>query len=316
MRQTYKLTCLSEALSPLTHMMRTEGNEALVAREPLMTPDGLRWVPYLSGNAIRHRLVREPLARHLVAMLGLAGKLSLPQLNFLFHGGNLTEGGGREVTSQIADAQRLFPMLRLLGGSLPAQILAGSLQVWRGTLVCRENERALAAMLPEGFDIPAGLRPAEWFVEGYQYTRGDAAKGERNLMADGEPAGDSNLMIFAGQQVVRHACFVHGFTLSDVSRVELGAMALGLRRWLAGDATIGGQSARGHGRLALAVIGGDAADLADAESSYLAHVEANADECRAWLDAAFRKKDDAGKPKKGGRKPKGADTPLEAAASE
>lgn len=315
MRHTYTLTCLSEAMSPLTHMQRTDGNEALVAREPLMTPEGVRQVPYLSGNAIRHRLVRAPLARHLISMLGLEGKLSLPQLNFLFHGGNLTEGGGREDTGQIADGQRLFPMLRLLGGSLPSQILAGALQVWRGTLVCRENEPALRAVLPPGYEVPGALRPAEWFVESYQYTRGDSRKGERDLVAEGEPAGaDSNLMIFSGQQVVRHACFVHGFAMPDVSPLELGALALALRRWSSADATVGGQSARGHGRLRLAVLGTEGLpDLAAAERDYVSHVEGHAKECADWLHAAFRRRED--KPARKG-KAKPADTPIEVPADE
>lgn len=317
MRQTYNLTCLSECLSPMSHMMRSEGNEALVAREPLMTPDGIRHVPYLSGNAVRHRMVRGPLARHLVHTLGLAGRLSLPQLNFLFHGGNLTEGGGREDTGQIADAQALFPMVRLLGGSLPSQILAGTLRVWRGTLVCRENERALRDVLPPGFDVPPSLRPAEWFVEAYQYTRGDSAKGERDLLPEGEARnGDdaSNLMIFSGQQVVRHACFVHGFAMPDVSPLELGALALALRRWSSADATVGGQSARGHGRLRLAVLGTEGLpDLAAAERDYVSHVEGHAKECADWLHAAFRRRED--KPARKG-KAKPADTPIEVPADE
>src|SRR6185437_8334748 len=132
--RNYKVVCLSETMSPLTHAKGTSGNVSLVNTEPAKTAKGIVHVPRISANAIRHRCVRAPGARWLIGEYGLAGKLTLPQLNFLFHGGSLTEGGGREDTRRIADFQRLFPWGRLLGGSLPDQILAGSLSVHVGTV--------------------------------------------------------------------------------------------------------------------------------------------------------------------------------------
>ena len=210
----YTVVCLSEAASPITHMQGVSGNESIVAREPVAGPRGVRYVPFLSGNAIRHRCVREPGFRWLVHEYALDGTLTLAQLNFLFHGGNLTEGGGRENTQRIADFQRLWPLGRLLGGTLPDQILSGSLMAWRGSLVCEENRSYLAAVLPDPSVLPDRLRAAEHFVSGYQYTRGDAAKTAATLATEDarKTAGDSasNLMIFAGQAVTRGAAFVHG----------------------------------------------------------------------------------------------------------
>jgi hypothetical protein len=311
----YTVVCYSEAASPLTHMKGVSGNEALVAREPVVTPAGVRWVPHLSGNAIRHRLVRGCGFRWLIGEYGLAGRLTLPQLNFLLHGGNLTEGGGREDTRRIADYQRLFPLGRLLGGALPDQILAGSLQAWRGTLVCEENRRHLAAALPDPSVLPPKLRPAESLVSGYQYTRGDAAKGETDLMkpraGDEDAPASSNLMIFAGQAVTRGAAFVHGFTLPHVSELELGALLWSLRLWRAAGGTIGGMAARGHGRLATSVLAGDF-DPDAACDAYVAHARSVKDEAVAWLHSAFAPRAEKAAEKKG----KGKGKPAAVAAAE
>jgi hypothetical protein len=171
----YAITCLSEAVGPITQMSGSSGNVSLVMREPVVTPKGVNLIPCLSGNAIRHRCVRMPGFRWLIGEYGLVGKLDLARLNFLAHGGNLTEGGGRENTDRIADFRRIFPLGRLLGGCLPDQVLAGSLHVHRGTLACEENRQALSHAI--GDLLPAArLRPAESFVSNYQYTRSDARK--------------------------------------------------------------------------------------------------------------------------------------------
>lgn len=294
--KTYNLLCLSEAVSPITHMRGVSGNESLVMREPVVSPHGVAWLPCLSANAIRHRFVREPGARWLIDEYGLRGALTLPQLNFLLHGGNLTEGGGRENTRRIADLYRCFPLLRLLGGTIPDQILCGSLDVWRGRLVCEENRDGLRADLAKvGWELPdPPLCAAEHFVSGYQYTRGDAALTAPDLAPEADSElkrgenrdGKSNLMIFAGQAVSTGAHFVHGFTVRHVSRVELGALLHALSLWQRGGGTIGGQAARGHGRLRtwLYLEGEDGSALVGEYLEYAAKVRA---EAVNWLNDAF-----------------------------
>jgi hypothetical protein len=282
--------CLSEAVSPITHMSRSEGNESLIAQEPIRTNDGIRWVPVLSGNSIRHRCIRAPGARHIVERLGLKGTLSLEQLNFLFHGGNLTESTGRENTKRIAEMYRLFPLLRLLGGCLPDQVLSGSLHVWRGMLLCAENEEHIKLTLPEGWGID-GVRfyPSHRYVSGYQYTRSDAEKTVGDLLPeDLKDDSESNLMIFSGQAVMRGAMFLHGFTLLHPSVLELGGLLHSLLLW-AQHGTVGGQSARGHGRLKTVLLGDDPTRT-DAVLQYIQHVEDTKAEAAEWLQDAFTRK--------------------------
>jgi hypothetical protein len=275
--------CLSEAVSPITHMSGTVGNEAIVAREPVNTPRGVMLIPFLSGNAMRHRAVREPGAMWLIDRYGLRGSLSLQQLNFLLHGGNLTMSNAHENTKRIAEMHRCWPLLRLCGGSLPDQILSGSLHVWRGTLVCEENRESLARSLG---DIPQErLLSFEQFTSGYQYTRGDAKK--RGIVAESED-DTTNLMIYSGQAVMRGAVFHHGFVLNHASDLELGCLLLSLRLWQLAGGTIGGNARLGHGRLHTEIISGVDQELL--VNAYVEHADSVKDDAIQWLQDAFTAK--------------------------
>jgi hypothetical protein len=289
MARDYKVVCLSEALSPISHAKGVAGNISLVNTEAVPTARGVAEVPILSANAIRHRAVRSPGARWLVEEYGLRGTLTLPLLNFLLHGGSLTEGGGREDTRRIADFQRIFPLGRLLGGSLPSQILAGSMHCLRGTLACEESRAVLEHDAPAAMAGVGRLRPMSSFVAGWQYTRSDARKTHPDLCPPGDGDDDSNLMIFSGQCVMRGSLWLHGFVLLRCSDLELGALLWSLALWQSAGGTIGGQAARGHGRLRTEVLAGDW-DGPAAVAAYLDHARSVRDEAVAWLHDAFSPK--------------------------
>lgn len=283
--KTYTVQCLSEAISPLSHMSGNAGNEGIVAREPVHTDRGVMLVPFLSGNAIRHRAIREPGAMWLIDQYGLRGKLSLPQLNFLIHGGNLTQSNAQENTRRIAEMHEYWPLLRICGGSLPDQILAGSMDVWRGTLVCEENRASLDLTL--GCFPDSRLLSSERFLGGYQYTRGDAKKTgiarDRNDIQE-----NSNLMIYSGQAVTRGALFHHGFVLKHVNDLELGCLLLSLRLWQSSGGTIGGNARLGHGRLKLSLI--EQVDDNELVQAYVYHARSVKDQAVDWLNDAFTAK--------------------------
>ncbi len=293
MSKTYTIHCLSRALSQITHNSGTEGNESIVMREPVITEQGKRFVPCLSANAIRHKMIREPGARWLIDGCGLNGELSLPQLNFLMHGGNLTESNAHENTRRIADMQRIFPLLHLLGGSLPNQILTGNMDVWRGYLACEEN-RSYIATEYEQVCPESRLRSAEHWIGDYQYTRGDARKAnirtrrEADLLKD-EGDEKSNLMIMSGQCVNREAVFLHGFTLKHVGELEVGALFHSLQLWAESGGTIGGQASRGHGRLKMSVLNIDGVDFHECVEQYKTHACEHKEEALQWLTDAFSK---------------------------
>lgn len=309
--KTYRVFCLSRALSPITHTAGSEGNRSILARETVRSGGVNRKVPFISGNSIRHRMVREPIATHLVETCGLDG-LTLPQLDFLFTGGSLRKGnGGRVNTRHAADLYRIMPAYRLLAGSLPSQIVPGCLIVERATLVCRENAERIGRLLPSGFVLPAGKLPAAAScVEDTQYTRRDFRDSHPRIAADagpanGEPGRESTAMIFAGEAVAAGSLFVHGFIAQNTTPVEFGSLLYALGRWQEDGATLGGQAARGHGRLKLMATVECEGRLCSPDefalhaSLYLTHVANHVDECRAFLAAAFA--EESAKPKRGKR---------------
>ena len=300
MNDTYRIVCLSTALSPITHMAGVEGNEAILNRQVIMTDTGRRLVPVLSGNAIRHRAVREPAARHLIDTCELSGKLSRRAANFFLHGGALSESTARVDLSAKLEMKEKLPFVRMLGGALPNAIEEGSLRCDQGVLVCRESAARVRAI--SGMDVPDNLRPAEDFVGGWQYTRSDAVKTADEVI---EPTPEdvdekSNLMIYAGQSVIPGATFVHGFTLFHAGELELGALLLALSLWQSAGGTVGGMSAKGHGRLQTRVMLPEGIDGAALIAAYVAHVIAHAEWMRGWVFSAFTPKPEKlKKPKKG-----------------
>jgi len=273
---------LSEALSPVTHMMGVAGNEAIIAREQIATTQGIRWVPFLSGNALRHKLIREPGILWLLDRWGLTGQLSKSQLNFLMCGGNLTESSQLQSTRVIAEMHRIFPLLKLLGGSLPNQIIGGCLDVLRGTLVCRENRQSLSQWFP--VDLPAHLLSAQDFVGDFQYTRCDASK---LAQPSDEPGDLTNLMIYSGQAVTRHAVFAHGFVIRNAEGHEVGALLHAIAQWRQAGGTIGGGAAKGHGRLSTDLFCEEDLPFDSLVEAYVTHCDAVREEGIAWLHAAF-----------------------------
>jgi hypothetical protein len=300
-----RIVCLTRALTRLTHMGATAGNEAILAREPVTTATGeRRLVPTLSGNALRHVCVRAPGVRWLVDEYGLAGSLSLAQLNFLFHGGSLTEPTGREPTARIVEMHGAIPLLKLLGGALPDQILQGSLDAGPGVLVCEENRGRLEAILGEdAFDGLPPLAPGESFVESYQYSTYDVRGREPDLAERApdfaESASDPR-MLYTGQCVRAGACFAHEWFLLDPTKVDVGALLWSLELWHRAGGFVGGMSAKGHGRTQV-LVAVEEYDPAECVRAYLDHARQNRDRAVAWLNAAFAKPQKA-KPGRGRKK--------------
>ncbi len=283
-----KITCLSTSLSPITHQLGTVGNESIVNTEDVRTPLGNRKVPVLSGNAIRHRMLRSPGAEYLEEVLDLSGELTRDQLNLLYHGGLKREKAKRPSLARIADMQRLFPLLRLLGVCLPEAIVSGEIKSHRAMLVCRENQTRIEAMVPDDWrdDIPR-LAPATSFVERWQYVRGKLTHAKAADTPDESDDDDSKMMPFAGTCVVPNSCWLHGFWWPDyddeTQLLLFGCVLSCIRKWASDGASIGGQSSRGHGFLAVSMHVDSYLDPDEAVNTYEQHVLANREECRDFL---------------------------------
>ena len=297
-----RIHCISETLSPLTHMMGTAGNEAIINREQVYSRGKVRDVPVLSGNAIRHRMIREPGALYLAKACDLMGKITVDQANYLLYGGSLTDSSTTENLARIAEMQELLPLIRLLGGSLRNQVIGGSLFVLRGILVCEENREQITKQLPEGIALPSeALRSAEDFVAQYQYTRGDARRRHDSPqiieLPESSVEDKTNLMIYTGQKVIPGALWYHGFVLQNISPLEIGALLHAMQQWESLGATIGGQARIGHGQLKMSVFFEDGEDYFGSELDpaklvidYVHHVEERKAKIVAWLDFVFPRK--------------------------
>ncbi len=283
-----KMFCLSKTVSPCTQMLGVVGNEAIVNVEDVRTPLGNRKVPMLSGNAIRHRMLRAPGVDYLVESLGLDGKLSRDVLNLLYHGGLKREKAKRPSLARIADMHRLFPLLRLLGVCLPEAIVSGELIAYRAMLVCKENSSRIDAIAPAGWTTDTHLAPASAFVERWQYVRGIMKHSLAHSATDTTDEDESTMMPFSGTCVIPGAEWVHGFSVSDCSQIEFGCILHCLDRWDADGATIGGQSSRGHGVLALSFTDDSGFDHAESKAMYEQHVADNSAECHAFLAGCYK----------------------------
>lgn len=294
---TVKIHMLSEAISPITHMMGVSGNESIINREKVFHNAKIKDIPVLSGNALRHKLIREPGALYIVDQLGLRGELSIDQANYMFTGGSLSESSTTDNIPLIAEMQRCSPLFRLLGGSLKNQVVGGSLFVSRGLLCCEENQETMGMLIGGDYLLPIDkLLPAQNFISKYQYTRGDASKRKdaSEIIKNYDEHGKTNLMIYAGESIVQGSMFYHNLTLYNVSSLEVGAALHCLELWQNTGGTIGGSARIGHGKLKTSywidgIIDwfGSEKDPGKLVQEYIEHVDSNKDQFINWLKKAF-----------------------------
>lgn len=284
------LHMLSTAVSPITHMHGTAGNVALLQREAILGEDGQVYsIPCLSGNALRHSLVRAPAARHLCEAVGLDA-MPYQLADLLWHGGRLTKATplSAVATKDLLDG---VPLLALLGGALPGQILQGCLKVSRGLLVCSEA----AALIERRSGVAVqSTHGAETFVGSYLYTRG----AEEN-----NPEAIADRMIYEGECVRAGSKFYHTMTLECASPLAAGCLIRALR-----DASkdIGGMGRIGHGELHIEWACGGIADENALVADYDAFLNASADAIRESLLGLFAEKTEGDGEKKATKKSKKA----------
>lgn len=294
---TVKIHCISEILSPLTHMMETAGNESIINKEKILYNNIIKSIPVISGNAIRHKMIRESGSEYLIEKLELKGKLSINQANYMFYGGALTESTTTENMKVLAELKELFPLYRLLGGSLSNQIIAGSLIVQRGILICEENKNIISSLLPKEYNINnIYLQTSDNFIKQYQYTRSDIQKNKDAVVIlkeeEIEKVTKTGLMIYNGQYIIPGSLFYHGFILIGISKLEIGALFHSLKTWDKNNGIIGGYSRIGHGKLNLNyILESDFITKDDIENcinDYIMHVEKNKEKCIEWLEKNFK----------------------------
>jgi len=284
----FKINAIATALTPITHMMGSKGNESLINRESIFENGKVVQVPYLSGNSIRHKMIREPGAIDLIKQCDMIGKLSIEQLNFMMNGGSLTESSVSTNIQKIYNLQKLLPLFRLLGGSLKNQIISGSLNNSFGFLFCKENKERIAKLLNNNEIIDKfKFNSYEHFISNYQYTRSSAknVKNYERFLKQDEPENE-NLMIYNGQTLIAGSVFLIQFNLVNCDDIELGALLNALSCYIDSGCIIGGMGRIGHGKIDIELLN-DEYDFDSLIETYRDHNDINSNLIYNWLQESF-----------------------------
>lgn len=235
-------------------------------------------VPALSGNGLRHTLLRAPLAHHLFASLEIPetfpGQSELPPaVEALFvNGGNIANGAKTRPNAHglAEQIRRLYPQLDLLGGTIDSFDLGASRVTVTPYVICRENKDALTRMgVTEHHLLDT---PAEELI------------GETTLTRTGTKQGVGQ-MIYNFETLIKDAEVFIQFRLErQTPALTRGAFATALTEYMAHDPRIGGQSRVGFG-----LVGHTLETFATAEedeAAYRSYITENKDELRTQLIAS------------------------------
>jgi len=223
-------------------------------------------VPHYSANSLRHELVREPLMWHLFQALGLEFDQPLGTRTSLFYnGGDLKESGTASTFWKRKRARNAYPGLALLGGATDTFLLGESNLRVHTWLRCKENNRALQRV---GLESDAS---AFDMIDRQTHTRHSGRLG-----GDGD---DDNQMLYTFETIAPGAEIVARLGLTTYAQdLEVGALGAALQTFRELDMTLGGQPARGYGKIGFEVVKGE--DLIDPVQGYEEYLDAHADELK------------------------------------
>lgn len=319
----HTIEMILRAEQPIAHHEGTIGNEAVVMRETVFTPQGRKaHVPIITGDTIRHGL-REASAR---ATLEAAGLLEAVHgesaIRLLFAGGQMLKSADALRLDDYREMCELFPPLALLGGCAGNRIIPGQLEVGRAVLICEESAHLMPDWLaPWLTEHEIECNGARAHIERVQRVRMDPMlrpemrallsseareEVERRLLAsdnaaatddDAEKAKTKSAMLpFAYETVAAGSLFfvrIHARTTDLLQHDMLHVM---LASWLARP-VVGGKRGTGCGLLKLIECRGmTRVEMAPAERDALsfgvsapeverfrAHVAARAERLAVWL---------------------------------
>lgn len=224
----------------------------------------VRQVPEVSGNAIRHCLVREPGTLHMLRLLGIGLNELPPHTAYMLLNGNELRKGA----SAPDDEHRLgweilqrYPLLELVSGCTDRFVMPESALKVGTYLVCIENVAAL-----EQFGVKPE-HPAERLIDRVSLVRHPDAQV------------DASPMPFSFETLIVDTRFVFDFTLRPfASRLAFGALAAALTE-AQSSAVIGGKSGVGFGRITFDLP----ESLEAAKAAYETYLQENSTTLRAGL---------------------------------
>lgn len=233
-------------------------------------------LPAISGNSLRHNLLRAPAATRLLCELGLQPDREIVPIGverFLYSGGNTQKGAKSPAAADLyeAKAREMYPMIDALGGSTDQFVLTRSAVSVAGWIVCRENN---------------------WITE--RRTDGDVrsdasifdlvTETTRTRSGIGGKDAESGQMIFSYETLAAGTPVLVELNFQPFTReMTVGSMLQALRDWQAEGGFIGARSAQGHSRFLAEFPDDDRFAWAD---NYLDYLLANKAELAEGLRAA------------------------------
>jgi hypothetical protein len=223
-------------------------------------------LPAVSGNALRHILLREPGATRLLQELHLdplTDPIPVGVERFLFGGGNTAAKVTAPSNADVLEAtmRQQYPFIDALGGAVDRFLMSRSAVSVASWVVCKENNPATEAV----GRVTSQVSLLDTVSE---ITRTRAGIGGKDK--------DSGQMIFSyevlppGTQLLVEIRF-QPFTAA----LTKGATQLAIEDWIGAGALLGAKAAQGHGRCL----------LRDGETPYRAEVVQYLERLRANREA-------------------------------
>ncbi len=233
-------------------------------------------VPTVSGNALRHQIVREPAWLHLCEHLGLEekepGKGPVPAgvEAIFYNGGNIAAGAKQpsNVFALAAKIRQMYPSLDLLGGVTDSFDLGESRLQVAGWLVCAENREALRGSL--AYHLPAATISAFDLLDDVTMTRQASPQGVGQMIMSFET-------LCPGTQVLVR------FGLQPFTPVRTrGALEAAVETFRTNGPSVGGQAARGFGHCQMRWLT-EPDNGEEALEQYEEYLANNAEQLAEWL---------------------------------
>ena len=228
----------------------------------------IRQIPAVTGNSVRHSLVRAPGMLHLLDRLSIGLHELSESVGAMLDDGSAIRKGTKVPDNEHALGQRIiqrYPLLELVSGCTDLFLLPESVLRVESWLVCREHAEALAR-----FDIIPD-QPAEALID------------QESLLHDSKAFWRGESMPYGFETLIEGAQITCVFTLTPyASELAAGALAAAIRT-IEDMPRLGGQGARGYGAVSLGFPPGLRAEMDRTLTRYEAVLAEETEELRAGL---------------------------------
>lgn len=277
-RRSLRCDMVFTMLSALHHGQGSDGNVSLFRTGRHVVDGEVMDLPYLSGNSLKHNVIRVPGVQHMLRVLDVPdGGLSRPVVHLLWSGGALTTKGSTVDLGAYRALCEMVPIIALCGAAVGNYMVESRLSVGDARPVCVEHasriplDRLRAAGLVRHdpppvshlYDVQLGTRHDPLRSEG---PRRYLAPPERTLLDDGKSAalakrevgehvekGDSQQMLYE-RQVLAAGTQLHATLYTrDLTRLEEAALWSAVGEWLR-EPFIGAQRSVGNGHADLRIL--------------------------------------------------------------